>query len=103
MAHKLNKFFRGASRIMKESSDDCCQFSSDYGKIISESSANEHVTAWQGFVTFPGCLLEVFSEIFRIADILQHEKASYHLFRRFYTAIFLQEFLEKYKRVLWSY
>ena len=55
--------FRGASRIMRESSDDCCQFSSDYGKSITEFSANEHVRAWQVFVTLPRCLSELFNEI----------------------------------------
>ena len=87
--------FRGASRIMRESFEDCNQFSSDYSKSITESTANEHVTAWQVFVTLPGCLSEVFSEIFRIADLLQQEKACFHLFRRFYTAIFRQDYSGK--------
>lgn len=75
--------FRGASRIMRESSEGCNQLSWDYGKSITESPANEHVTAWQVFVTLPGCLSALFEEIFRIADLLQQEKATFHPFRRF--------------------
>jgi hypothetical protein len=80
---------------MRESSEDCNQFSSDYSKSITGSTANEHVTAWQVFVTLPGCKSALFEEIFRIADLLQQEKACFHLFRRFYTAIFRQDYSGK--------